>query len=216
MILGLGAMLLAVSVNVRAEESSTAPARKTVEEIEAYKQKLRQEKAASRETYIAEQKARKTEFLQKASELRDQKKKELVQKVSDRMCKINENRLAAMQKHLETMGTILGRVEAQAEKAEARGADVTRVDLAVVTAKEAIKTAMDAVADQGEVDCGVTLSGEDSRVKSEAATAIKELEGELKAVHEKVKAAREATSAAIKALAFAMGEREPAGVKEAN
>jgi len=214
----VGLALVSLPVMVRAETETTTKTmqRKTPEEIEAYKREMREEKAAMREQVIREAREKKAQLVEDAKKLRDAKKQQLISNISDRMCKINANRTAAMQKHLDTMTTILGRIETRADKAEARGIDVSAVDTAVAKAKEAIKSAMEAVADQADEECGVTISGQDAALKSEAEAARNALKNQLTAAHEKVKSAREATANAITVLARALGEPLSSEVKEAN
>ncbi len=161
-----------------------------------------------------ERETRRTEFKKKLTEIKDARKKEIAQKLSDNLCRARDNRVKALNQHLQTMTTLLARVSSKASEAQAKGKDISTVTAAVTTAKLAIadaQSAVDALANQA---CGLTISGDETKLGKEAKTARDQLAGEFASAKEKVKAARKAVSAAIQALARVLGEKVPQPVKE--
>ena len=236
-LLALGVALV-VTGGVRAETGTTTG--KSPEEIEEYKEMLRATKAPlieAEKARMREQKLpirvenkedrlkmkedlktrieqRREEFKDKLEEMRDVRKKAILERVNDRICRINSTRTAAMTRHLTTMTNILNRVEERAASAEARGKDVSSVDAAVATARSAIATAQAAVVAQEERPCDLAISGDETTVGSEVSAARQALKSQLESVHLLVKAARQATGDAIRALARILGEPIPKEITE--
>ncbi|TSC85313.1 MAG: Uncharacterized protein G01um101416_935 [Microgenomates group bacterium Gr01-1014_16] len=130
---------------------------------------------------------KRTEFKNRLGELRDAKKRAIAEKINTRRCEVIKNRTAAMTRHLQTMTNILARVEE-------KGGDVSAARSAIATAQSAV----DALAN---ADCGLTISGDDTALKSEVAQSLKNLRDQIKSVHDPVVAARKATTDAVRALA---------------
>src|SRR5688572_21272277 len=82
----------------------------------------REDKKASISARIAERKEvrieRKEELREKLAAFKDQKKAVVAERVSDNLSKVNENRTAAMLKHLEKLSEIALRLEDRLAKAE--------------------------------------------------------------------------------------------------
>ena len=207
LVVGLG-LVVAGPVLAETSMSATGAGTRKQEVREAVREKVAQVREKVRQT--------REEFKEKLARIRDEKKRALVERLSERICMINKNRTAAMLRHLETMGKILDRVQARADKAEANGKDVAAVDAAIAAARAAIGEAKAAVQAQAGAACEVTVSGTEGALKGEVQAARTALENGLREVHGKVKAAREAVVVAIKALARVLGEPVPTGIKEAN
>ncbi len=158
-----------------------------------------------REEAREEFKNRREELKDKLEDMRDKRKASLVEKISENCQKINEKRTERMSQMLEKLGSILENVANRANAAEATGKDVSSVDTAVAAAETAIADAQAAVEAQAAVQCVVTINSE-STAKNDVGATISGLQSDLKAVYEKVIAARKAVGAAIKALGLMLGE----------
>lgn len=178
-------------------------------EIEEERTQLRDTVRVTREEVRQTIEDKRQELKDRLAQIRDARKKQIVERFNTRMCEVQKNRVAAMKRHLQTMGNILQRVEEKAAAAKARGKDVLAVEAAVTAAKAAIaraQTAIDAINTQ---DCGLTISGEVSALRSEINAAWQTLRSQLNTAHESVKEARKAVGEAIRALAEGLGEPAP-------
>ena len=145
--------------------------------------------------------------------IRDERKQQQVQKLSDRLCETNESRVGVMEKHLAKMEQMLLRIEGIAAERETAGKDITAVTSAIVSARSVITTARTAVQTQAGRDCVLIISGSETSLGTEVNGAINRLHVQLKAVNQNITAAREATRKAIQELAKVMGEKQ-GGVEE--
>jgi prefoldin subunit 5 len=147
------------------------------------------------------------EFKTKLRQLRDTRKQAVVERLNNRICTMNKNRVETMNNHLERMLAVTNRVAEKAAGLKTEGKDVGTVEAAVIKAKEAITEAKSAVGTQAGKECVIAITGSDTTVGAEVHNAISKLEAEIKAVREEVNVARQAATGAVKALALVMGEK---------
>lgn len=202
---GVLSMVLLVPWSVRAVE--TTPRVKTAAEIEAYKQRAREEKQNQIQVLREEQLQLKQQALEqyrnRLQQLKDQRKATVVNRINSQICSLNERVTSALLAQIGRMRQIVDRVEAKAKTAgvESEVADE------VAAARSALEAAETAVSSQAGKECAITLTGNDATVGTEVRSAISSVESELKLVREKVSVAREAVRKAIVALAKARGEQ---------
>jgi len=126
------------------------------------------------------------EFKQKVENIRDERKKKIVERVDAKIVEINKRRTDAMVRHLDKMGEILVKVKAQ-------GGDTTAAEAAVAEARSA-------VAIQAAKTYTITISTED-KLRINVGETLKVLMTDLRNLHEeKVVPARKAVSDAIKSV----------------
>jgi hypothetical protein len=145
--------------------------------------------------------------------VRDERKQEQVQRLSDRLCSVNENRVNVMEKHLAKMEEMLVRVEKLAAERKTAGKDISAVTGAITSARTAISAANSAVQNQNGISCVLNISGSENTLGAEVNGAINRLNVQLRAVNQKINFAREAVRTAVRELAKVMGEEE-GGVEE--
>lgn len=161
---------------------------------------------ASREAAKKEFEDRKEEFKEKLAAIKDERKQKIVERVNTNCQNINVKRTGHMTERLDKLSTILTHVTSRAASASANGKDTSSVDAAVVTAQSSIADAQMAVAEQAGKTCEISITDE-KNLKADVGATIKGLEADLKAVHEKVVAARKSVGDAIKALGLVLGEK---------
>ncbi|KKU90790.1 MAG: hypothetical protein UY33_C0039G0012 [Candidatus Amesbacteria bacterium GW2011_GWA1_48_9] len=160
-------------------------------------------------TQLLELRARQKEELRmKMGQIKDVRKKTLVERIGNRMCDTNTRLTNNMKRYLENLSRILDRVEARMQKARDAGENVVGAEEKIAAARKAITDAKTAVDEQAVRPCTVTLASTESAVlKTEVKNSIAGLEVQLKGVRTKVKEARQAVTAAIVALAQVLGEK---------
>lgn len=127
----------------------------------------------------------KLEVKQKVRQIRDEKKRMIVERVDAKIAEINKRRTDMMLAQLNKMSEIL-------IKAKARGADTAVAEAAIASAKTEV------VAQAGKIYT-VEITTED-KLKIKVGEAMKALKTDLQAVHQKVVDARKATADAIRSV----------------
>lgn len=137
---------------------------------------------------------------QKMAEIKDAKKKEIVNRVTEKMQTLSTKRLDIFTEQLAKMGTILDTLtDKQTAQSAATGANerTTRVNSAIAAARTAIEKARTAVTNQAAKSYTVTITTE-ANLGTDVRKSISSVEFDLKAVNETVKVARSAVSLAVK------------------
>ncbi len=144
------------SSSVSRAEKIDQKANTAIKTLEARKNALAQ-RIENREVLIA---SRTAELKAKLEAFKDQKKAEIVQRISDNLNKINANQTGQMDKHLQKMIDILNRLETRVNDASSSGKDVATASAAIASAREAISAAQSAVSTQSKNDYTIQVSTE--------------------------------------------------------
>jgi len=147
------------------------------------------EKIASA-SYMTKHKA----FETKLATVKDAKKKAILENVETNIQNVNTKRSQTMLKYLTDMSNILQKISVRIE--ESGRTDTADIYNAIAEAEKSIDTAVTAVSEQAQKAYSITISTE-SAAKADVDTARKTLETDLKAVHEKVTAARKSVENVI-------------------
>lgn len=126
------------------------------------------------------------EFRQKITQIRDEKKKEILEHVSNRLKLINDQATKAMLNHLARIQALLDKI-----KARAPAVDATTAQAKIDEAKAAVET-------QAAKEYVIEFSSE-AGLRVGASTAKTTLRADIKAVREKVRLARQAVIDVLKA-----------------
>lgn len=137
---------------------------------------------------------------------KDERKKEIVEKINTNLCKVNTNRVDNATRQLTKMSQIIARVETRGQEEATKGADLAKLNTAVANAKKAVGDAQTVVNAQSTATCTIEISGDEVKVRAEVRAQINTLAGEIKKVNDVVYKARRATVEAIKQLAWLLGE----------
>ena len=212
-----------VSVKVNGVEMATGSGRPS----EEVKRMIEEKRAAMREKFEtfkgnlekrrqeAEEKfkAKREEFQKKWEQLKDERKKQILERVDTKLGEINTKRTEAMTAHLDKMVSLLERVTARTNEAKAAGKNTATVDTAITNAQAAITTAQTAVGNQAAKQYVINITAQ-TKLKSDAQTAINNLHQDLKLTHDQIVAARRAVSQVLRALAQVLGEPTPPAVTD--
>jgi len=122
---------------------------------------------------------RRQEFKERMTQIRDEKKKQILEHLSNQLTLINDRATKAMLNHLERLQALLNKIKAR----------VPAVD--IVPAQTAIANAQTAVDDLADNVYVIEFTDE-SGLRVGASTAKTQLRADIKAVREKVRLARQA------------------------
>lgn len=145
--------------------------------------------------------AKKAELQAKLQSIQDEQKKQAVERIYTQANKLNERMAEHFTNVLDQIDTMLDRVESRMSKAEANGLDIATVTPEITNAENAIAAARAAVATQAEKVYAVQITGNETALRSDVGKTRQALHGDLVAVREKVKAARDAVRKTAVALA---------------
>jgi uncharacterized coiled-coil DUF342 family protein len=151
---------------------------------------------------------------EKLQQIKDGRKRTLLERVNNRICQLNQSRTAVMNQHLDTMEQILKRVETKAGELKSQGKDISSIESAIADARNKISEARAAVENQSGRVCTINITGDQIKLGQEVQTAVRDFGGELSAVHQKIKDARTAVAGAIQKLAIVLGVEVPPKIQE--
>ena len=129
---------------------------------------------------------KKAEFREKIREIRDEKKQQILEHISNQLNLVNDRATKAMLKHLERIQTLLNKIKVR----------VPTVDITIAQTK--IDEAKTAVETQAAKEYVIEFNNE-SGLRVGASAAKTKLRADLKAVREKIGLARQAVTDVLKA-----------------
>jgi hypothetical protein len=166
---------------------------------------FRLEVKEARENRIEAREQAREEYQTRLQQIKDERKRQIVENVSNRIAVINQNRTSIMLKHLDQIESVLTRLETKITTAKTNGKDVGSVESDIASAKTAISTARTKVSTQSTKTYTINITTE-STLASAVATTRQAFQADLKSAHDSVVAARTAVSLAIQNLAKVLGE----------
>lgn len=217
-----GALLL--SSPVFAQETSTITQTPTTTSSPSARQTIRNnEKTAVRDAFKERLDAAKIKYqtqrealMKKLEGLKDEKKKAIIEKISDKIAAINERRTTIMSSALKQLTTHLDRVQTKITEAKGNNINTSSAKTALASAKQAITSAETAVTLQAGKTYTINVTT-DEKARAAVGATLKLLETDLLATHQKVVNARLAVMNAVRALALLKpGTDEPNATNSAN
>lgn len=155
------------------------------------KETIREEyKSAVAENNQARMDAR-AEFKEKLSELKDARKKEIVEKLDARFATVNKKATGRFLETLDKLSDILKGVQKKATEAKTAGKDTTEAQTSITAAQSAIDAAKTAVTTQSAKTYTITISTED-KLRMDVGTTASSLHADLRSVHKLVSDAKQA------------------------
>lgn len=127
----------------------------------------------------------------KLDDLKDERKKELVLKIDDKIASISSKRVAMMLHSLDQMSEVLKKIEEKATALKQGGVDTTTVDSAITNANKALKDAYTIVKAQAEKTYSLQVSDPNS-VKTDVGSTVRQMESDLRTAHKAVMNAKQA------------------------
>lgn len=145
---------------------------------------------------IEDEKIRLTE---KLKTIKDERKKEVVKKISGQFQEINTRRLEHFSNVLKQMEEVLAKVKARAEKATTGGADTSALTAKIAAFETAVTTARAAIVAQSAKVYSIEITTED-HLKNNTGATRQALQADLKTVFDLVKNAHESLKMVMKEL----------------
>lgn len=207
-IIAISVLLLIVVPGVLAEatapgalkERVTAASTGTRERWEV----LEASREAKRKEVKANVQAKREEIRAKVQNIRDARKQQIVEKIQTKLGDVNQRRTDHFLEVLKRLSTILDKIQSRTEKAKAAGKNVTSVETALASARTAITTAETAVNAQKAKTYQITVNS-DTTAKNDVGVTTKQLQQDLQAVHDTVKAAGDAVQNVFKEIKAIVG-----------
>lgn len=166
-------------------------------------QENREEIRASREAVMQ---AKRIAFQQKVAAIKDEKKKQLIERIDTKMNTVNTNRTNRMLENLEKLVNILDGVREKSALAKENGKNTGSVDTAIVKADTAIQNAKTAILAQAGKEYVITIIATGSgQLKSSVGATTKQLQADLSASHKLLVAAKQAVQKAHMELSKILG-----------
>jgi hypothetical protein len=158
----------------------------------AREDQFKKEREAARVAFEAQRKTARAELATKLSVVKDERKKELAAQTGDQFNQANAKITAEMTANVGKIEAVLGTISAGADAKATAGVDVSAVRADIDAAKSLIAAAREAITAQTAKTYTVTISTE-ANLKTDFSAVRTQLAADLKAVQDKVVAAREAT-----------------------
>lgn len=177
----------------------------------ADKPRLLRERTEARATISAEIQAKREEFVKKLQEIKDQKKQNLVQKISDKINEINQKKTTQMMEVLDKMGKILDRIESEATLGDfGTLGSLGSLENLIKNARSAIETAKTAVQAQQEKEYVVLITTE-GNLRINVGQTVSMMENDVRTTRQKVIDARKAVFDAVGEFMKMRNQREASG-----
>lgn len=144
--------------------------------------------------------AKRDEFHAKLQDLRDQRKKLIVDRVDKRLATINQNWVQRMNASILKLENLLSKFSARADKLKAEGKDTSDVDAAITDAETAIQVAKDVVEAQKAKEYVADLTNEEN-LRSTVGESMTNLRKDLKIAHDVIKVAKQKVIDVARAIA---------------
>lgn len=142
----------------------------------------------------------------KLKAFRDQKKADIIERISKSLATVNQKRTSEMLRHIDTMNGILAKAQDRASAASGEGKDTSGVVSDLTSATNALANAKTAVETQSKKSYDIKISSE-SGAKADVRLTRDALQKDLKSTHELVAEARRTLINALIKLAQALGEQ---------
>ncbi|MEK7168222.1 MAG: hypothetical protein AAB707_00740 [Patescibacteria group bacterium] len=168
--------------------------------MESKKEEFKNKVEAKREEVKSKIEAKRGELKEKLGKIKDERKKQVVEKVYNQINELNKRRLDHFSAVLEKLEKVLDRISNRAAKAEANGRDISAVKTAITEAANTIALSRTAIQNQAGKVYAPIISTE-SALKTDIGKIRQALHSDLAGVQETVKTSREAVRKAATILA---------------
>lgn len=156
-------------------------------DIKEMKDKREQIRDQRKEELVASREA----FVARLKEIKDSRKKNIVENVDKMLANINRKQTDVLLSALNKMSSILDNMRTKAQNAKDEGQNTALFDTAAQSATNTIENALLAVEEQASKTYSININSEDTLKKS-VLTSKQELENDLHTVRDLVKKAKEA------------------------
>ncbi len=147
----------------------------------------------------SEMAVKKAEFEEQLQTLKDETKKQIAEKISERLTTSNTNATNRMFEIIDKLNEIMLRIEAKVTDAKTNGIDTTVQEEGIQNAKLAIQGASDAITEQAAKEYIITV-GDDTTLRNDVGTVVSQQKQDLRTTYELVRSARQAVRQVAKSL----------------
>ena len=152
----------------------------------------------AREKLKLELQQKREEAKKKLQSVKDEAKRRILQQVTTQIDALNDLKAEHLTNVVTQIEGVLGRIETKITTAKTEGKDVAAAEAAVATAKVKIAEAKSAIATEAAKVYEIKITDQTAAaLRGQFQTTKKLFSDDIKAVHEKVKAARDAVRQAI-------------------
>ncbi|QQG40782.1 MAG: hypothetical protein HYV37_00460 [Candidatus Levyibacteriota bacterium] len=145
-------------------------------------------------------KAKRETLKLKIAQIKDERKKVVLERIDNKLSAVNTNRIDAMTANLEKLSSILTKITEQANTAKANEKNTAILDAAIITAQSSITSAKSIVATQAGKEYVITITTEQA-LKSAVGKTTSQLQADLQIAHKTVVDAKQAVQKAAAELA---------------
>lgn len=205
----LSLFLLNISVGVKsAVAGTTDSASTTTKQLPLIREK-REIIIKNRQETKTILKDKREEFREKLQTIRDEKKRAMVERIDEKISRMNHTHTARFSKTLEKLEMILNRIAEHAQNLKSKGIDTSKLDSAVASAKTAINSAKVAIEIQAAKTYTMDVASE-TRLKTTVGSIVSMFRKDLRDVHKAVVDAKQAVQSAEMELVKVRGEQKGA------
>lgn len=183
-----------------AEAKLVNPAQ-TAQQLLMTRSEINQDRGEMREASRAAIKAKMEEFKQRIAQIRDERKKAIVEKINSKIQNANTRLTNKMTEALSKLAQILNGIREKAEALKAAGEDTAALDNAIAAAETAIIDAHAAVNAQVGKVYSANIITDEANLKNTIGRMVSQFRLDVQSVHKKVIEAKQAVQKAISELA---------------
>lgn len=180
-----------INMQMKPPVESTGEMRIHREEMNSKIENLREEMQQKREEAKSRFQEQREEFKQKMETIKDERKKETIQNIDVKINELNTKHTENLQQNLTKVTEILDRIDQKVASLEAEGKDTSAITTSSTNARTLISVAAEAIKTQAGKEYIINATDE-TLLKDEVKKTFAAFRNDIKAAHEKVKAAREA------------------------
>lgn len=163
------------------------------EEMKQNAETLREDMKQKREESKSRFELQREEFKERINTIKDEQKKTLIENIDEKINEMNIQHTDRLAQVLSKVDDILSRLEEKITDLKQKSIDTAEAEKAVTEAKTVIQTASDAITVQAGKQYVIRISDSDeSNLRDEVKKTYTIFKADITAVHEKVKAARQA------------------------
>lgn len=172
------------------------------EKREDFREKLQEKRTQAQEKFKAKREA----FQQKITTIKDENKKQLIERLDTKISTVHTNRTNQMLENIEKLVSILANMQEKTTSAKESGKNTSSVDSAITKAETAINNAKTAVEAQAGKEYVITITATGSgQLKNSVGATTKQLQADLSASHKLIVAAKQAVQQVHMELSKVLG-----------
>ncbi|RJQ26029.1 hypothetical protein C4577_04340 [Candidatus Parcubacteria bacterium] len=173
---------------------------------------FRQEVMQKRQEAVEQVTQKRENFQVRVQEIQDQRKRELVERLDEKVSNMNQKRTDKMAVILDKLQSILDRINQRTDEVKSNGTDVSSVAEEITNAQMMIDEAKNVIADQvGKEYVFNLVSTDEEGVRNNVGTTITQFKADMTEAHKGVVAARQAVLKAAQELRKTVSEAKASG-----